>query len=77
MSMNYNHCPGGHEIYNFGKPLLNSLLSLRKTFVKKYIAFTFFIPNLPLIGVWGHGIYIFLSAYHNDAIHQIRFRLSQ
>ena len=72
-----NPCPGGHEIYKFGRPPLviitihlvymdYALDQSRKNF-KKYINFTLFTPKLSPLGERGHKIYNFLSSYPTDA----------
>ena len=75
-----NLWPGGHIIYNFGRPFLGHhyyisglsylCLGVEKIF-KKYINFTLFTPKLPPLGVGGHEIYNFLSTYPTDATYQI------
>ena len=52
-----NPCPGGHEIYKFGRPFLghhyyilvfsDQCLEVEKKIFKKYSNFTLFTPNLP------------------------------
>ena len=68
-----NPWPGGHEIYNFGRPFLGYhyyILSLSDLFLEvdkkilmKYINFTFFSPKPPPLWVVGHEIYNFMSLF--------------
>ena len=64
--------PGGHEIYNLGRPFLriylhlvclNHALELRSRFLKKYINFTLFTPKLPPLEVGDHEISYFLTCF--------------
>ena len=77
MPLHKNPCPGGHEIYKFGRPILGHhyyilglsdqcLVSREENFFKKYINLTLFTPKLPPLGVGGHEIYN-LSPYPTDA----------
>ena len=83
-----NPWPGGHEIYNFGKPFFGYHLlhtwfvwsmpgSKEDNFFKKYSNFTLFTPKLPPFTVRDHKIYNFVSSYPTYATHQTCLRLAQ
>ena len=54
-----NPCPGGHEIYNFGRPFLGHhyyilglsylCLGVEKKIFKNYSNFTLFTPKLAIL----------------------------
>lgn len=68
-----NLCPGGQEIYNFGRPIrgrhcITQTVSepchkVEKNIFKKHINFTFLLQRYLLVGVEGREINKFLSAY--------------
>ena len=84
-----NPCPGGHEIYNFGRPFLgyhyyilglsDQCLGVEKKIFQEIHQFYIFYPKItpPPFGWGGHEIYNFLSPYPTDATNQIWLRLAQ
>ena len=79
-----NPCPGGHEIYNFGRPFLcyhyytlslsEPCPSLENIFKEIHQLYNFY-PKITPLGVGGHKIFNFLSPYPTDAKYQIWLRL--
>ena len=76
-------CPGSHED-NFDKPFLGHHYNILNFltmpcnreevfFLKKYINFTLFTPQLPSLGMGGNEIHNFSYPYHTDARYQIWF----
>ena len=65
----------GHEIYNFGRPLLSHhnyilrLSGLCSGVVKKIFS-KLYTPKLSHLGVGGHEIYTFLSPYLTGGTYQ-------
>ena len=72
-----NPCPGGHEIYNFGRPFLGHhyyllglsdlCLGVEKKIFKDVHQFYTFYPIITFPWRGGHEIEIFLSPYPTDA----------
>ena len=74
-----NPCPGGHEIYNFGRPFLGHYYftlslyepcpGLENKIFNEIHQFTLFTPKIPPLGMEGDEICNFLSPYYTDSIY--------